>query len=83
MLAVGGLVGALVLLVTSASFAAAAIVVSLANAFLIPLLALAAIHYYEDVAATALPGSGSDGPVGHPVGRRTDDRRAPTEAGTP
>ena len=52
-LAIGGVLGALVLAVTSLGFAGAALVVAAANAILIPYVALVGVHYYEVVTEVA------------------------------
>lgn len=53
-LAIGGVLGAIVLVVTSTGFAGAAAVVAAANAVLIPYVALVATHYYEEVSEPAV-----------------------------
>ena len=52
LIALGGVVGAAVLLVSSVSFTGAAVAVAVANAFILPYVALVAVHFYEEVVGT-------------------------------
>jgi hypothetical protein len=52
-IALGGLVGALVLVLTSASFTVATLVVAVANAFIVPYTALVIVHFYEELTPAA------------------------------
>jgi hypothetical protein len=49
-IALGGLLGALVLVVSSVGFTVATLVVTVANAFLVPYCALVLAHFYEELA---------------------------------
>jgi hypothetical protein len=53
-LGLAGLVGALVLLVTSIGFTGATIAVAIANGFVIPYVTLVGVHFYEEVTGEAL-----------------------------
>jgi hypothetical protein len=52
-IALGGLVGALVLVVSSVGFTVATLVVALANAFIVPYSALVIALFYEELAPDA------------------------------
>lgn len=49
LIAFGGVVGALVLVISSVGFTGAVLAVAVANAFIIPYSALIAVHFYEAV----------------------------------
>jgi hypothetical protein len=53
-IALGGLLGALVLVVSSVGFTVATLVVTVANAFLIPYAALIVVHFYEELTGTQI-----------------------------
>ena len=53
-LGLAGLVGAVVLLVTSIGFTGATIAVAIANGFVIPYVTLVGVHFYEEVTGEAL-----------------------------
>lgn len=65
LVAFGGVVGALVLVIPSVGFTGAVLAVAVANAFIIPYAALIAVHFYEEV--TADPGSPEARPASTPT----------------